>query len=105
MSSPMEEWNRIVEQASKRTGEDLRRAIEELIETLDEQQRCKSEGLNRDQSEVHNFPPHWQTSVDSSQVNDNAKPCPHCRNRGRDARGNTCKRCAGTGVISPNQAA
>jgi len=101
----MEEWNRIVERASKVTGEELRRAVQELIETLDEEQRFKSEGLNRNQGEVRDFPPQWQTSVDSSKVKDNARPCPHCRNRGRDAEGNTCKHCAGTGVISPNQAA
>ena len=96
----MEEWNRIVERASKETGEELRRAVQELIETLDEEQRLKSEGLNqRNQSEVrHDFPPQWQTSVDRS----NAKPCPHCRGRGRDDYGNVCEACTGTGEIKPN---
>ena len=45
MSSPLEDWNRLVEKSEEIDQEELRRAVQELLRTFDEGQRVQSEGL------------------------------------------------------------
>ena len=104
MVAPSKDWKQIAEQASHETDSaKLQSAVQELIEALDEEQRLKSQGLNyRNLSGLqHNFPPQLQTSVD--KLKDDAKPCPHCRGRGRVDNGSFCEVCTGTGEIKANQ--
>ena len=103
MAVPSNNWKQIAEQASKEThSAKLQSAVQELIESLDEEQRLKSQGLNyRNLSELrHDFPPQLQTSVD--KLKDDDKPCPHCRGRGRVDNGSFCEVCTGTGEIKAN---
>ena len=97
----MEEWNRLVQRAKEIDAEELKRAVQELIETFDEEQGLKSEDLHHLSPEAHRaFPPQLYTRAD--QVKNDAKPCPHCRGRSRDAQGKICEACKGTGEIKPN---
>ena len=102
MSSPLEDWNRLVEKSEEIDQEELRRAVQELLRTFDEGQRVQSEGLICRNPEVHsNFP--TQLNARADKVKNDAKPCPHCRGRGRDANGKMCEACTGTGEIKLDQ--
>ena len=71
---------------------------QDQAEGRDEELSLKSEALNYgNHSEIPDFPSPLQT------LKYNAKPCPHCRTRGRDVEGNLCVACEGTGETNPKQ--